>query len=134
MRVRARCAARRGKGISAASAPRAITAATGARLVETVAIPVAADPSVPAYTASKTGIVGLTRALAHQWGADGIRVNAIAPGYIDTDMVAAVPEEALKKIIGTIPVGRLGKAEEIASAVSFLASEGSGFMTGSCGR
>ncbi len=58
-------------------------------------------------------------------------MNCVAPGYIDTDMVASVPEEALKKIIGGIPVGRLGKASEIAGAVAFLASDSAGFMTGS---
>jgi len=57
-------------------------------------------------------------------------VNCVAPGYIDTDMVAAVPEEAMKKIIATIPVGRLGKAEEIAAMVAFLASDKAGFVTG----
>ncbi|MFN6940772.1 MAG: SDR family oxidoreductase, partial [Parvibaculum sp.] len=60
----------------------------------------------------------------------GITVNCIAPGYIDTDMVAAVPEKVLDGIIATIPVGRLGKAEEIAHCVSFLADEHAGFITG----
>ena len=83
------------------------------------------------YSAAKAGMIGFTKALAQESANKGITVNCVAPGYIDTDMVAAVPEVALKKIISTIPVGRLGKAEEIASAVSFLASEGSGFMTGS---
>ena len=71
-----------------------------------------------------------TKALAQESASKGVTVNAIAPGYIDTDMVAAVPEDVLKKIISTIPVGRLGKAEEIAHAVSFLASDGAAFMTG----
>ena len=83
------------------------------------------------YSAAKAGMIGFTKALAQEGASKGITVNCVCPGYIDTDMVAAVPEDVLKKIIGTIPVGRLGKAEEIASAVSFLASEGSGFMTGS---
>jgi acetoacetyl-CoA reductase len=83
------------------------------------------------YSAAKAGMIGFTKALAQESANKGVTVNCVAPGYIDTDMVAAVPEDALKKIIATIPVGRLGKAEEIASAVSFLASEGSGFMTGS---
>jgi acetoacetyl-CoA reductase len=83
------------------------------------------------YSAAKAGMIGFTKALAQECANKGVTVNAVAPGYIDTDMVAAVPEEAMKKIIATIPVGRLGKAEEIASAVAFLASEGSGFMTGS---
>ncbi|MFN3465774.1 MAG: acetoacetyl-CoA reductase [Terricaulis sp.] len=83
------------------------------------------------YSAAKAGMIGFTKALAQEGASKGITVNCVCPGYIDTDMVAAVPEDVLKKIISTIPVGRLGKAEEIASAVSFLASEGSGFMTGS---
>jgi len=58
-------------------------------------------------------------------------VNAIAPGYIDTDMVAAVPEDVLQKIVARIPVGRLGKAEEIARSVAFLVDENAGFITGS---
>jgi len=82
------------------------------------------------YSAAKAGMIGFTKALAQEGASKGVTVNAIAPGYIDTDMVAAVPEEVLKKIISTIPVGRLGKAEEIAHAVSFLASDGAAFMTG----
>lgn len=83
------------------------------------------------YSAAKAGMIGFTKALAQENASKGITVNAIAPGYIDTDMVAAVPEDVLKKIISTIPVGRLGKAEEVAHCVSFLASENSGFITGS---
>jgi acetoacetyl-CoA reductase len=82
------------------------------------------------YSAAKAGMIGFTKALAQEGAKKGVTVNAIAPGYIDTDMVAAVPEEVLNKIIATIPVGRLGKAEEIAKAVSFLASEDAGFITG----
>jgi acetoacetyl-CoA reductase len=82
------------------------------------------------YSAAKAGMIGFTKALAQESAAKGVTVNCVCPGYIDTDMVAAVPEEALKKIIATIPVGRLGKAEEIAHAVSFLASDGAAFMTG----
>jgi acetoacetyl-CoA reductase len=83
------------------------------------------------YAAAKSGIHGFTKALAQEGARFGITVNAIAPGYIDTDMVAAVPENVLQGIIAGIPVGRLGKASEIADAVSFLASEGSAFITGS---
>jgi len=83
------------------------------------------------YSASKAGVIGLTRALSLELGRFGVTVNAIAPGYIDTEMVAAVPENVLEKIVARIPVGRLGHAEEIARAVSFLASEDGGFITGS---
>lgn len=83
------------------------------------------------YAAAKSGIHGFTKALAQEGARAGITVNAIAPGYIDTDMVAAVPAEVLDKIVAKIPVGRLGKAEEIARGVVFLTAEDSGFVTGS---
>jgi acetoacetyl-CoA reductase len=82
------------------------------------------------YSAAKAGVIGFTKALAQETARKNITVNCIAPGYIDTDMVAAVPEDVLKGIIAQIPVGRLGKSEEIARCVAFLASEGAGFMTG----
>jgi len=83
------------------------------------------------YAAAKSGIHGFTKALAQEGARNGVTVNAIAPGYIDTDMVAAVPEEVLGKIIAKIPVNRLGKANEIARGVSFLVDEHAGFITGS---
>lgn len=83
------------------------------------------------YAAAKSGIHGFTKALAQEGASKGITVNAIAPGYIDTDMVRAVPEEVLKKIVARIPVGRLGKAEEIARGVLFLVADEAGFITGS---
>jgi acetoacetyl-CoA reductase len=83
------------------------------------------------YAAAKSGIHGFTKALAQEGAKYGVTVNAIAPGYIDTDMVAAVPAPVLEKIVAKIPVGRLGQAEEIARGVAFLASEDAGFITGS---
>ena len=83
------------------------------------------------YAAAKSGIHGFTKALAQEGAKYGVTVNAIAPGYIDTDMVAAVPPAVLEKIVAKIPVGRLGQAEEIARAVAFLTSENGGFVTGS---
>ena len=83
------------------------------------------------YAAAKSGIHGFTKALAQEGARSGVTVNAIAPGYIDTDMVAAVPEDVLGKIVAKIPVGRLGKAEEIARGVAFLVDENAGFVTGS---
>ncbi len=82
------------------------------------------------YSAAKAGIIGFTKALAQETARKGITVNCIAPGYIDTDMVAAVPEKVLESIIASIPVGRLGKADEIANSVSYLCSEEAAFMTG----
>jgi acetoacetyl-CoA reductase len=83
------------------------------------------------YAAAKSGIHGFTKALALEGAKFGVTVNAIAPGYIDTDMVAAVPEDVLEKIVAKIPVGRLGHASEIARGVTFLCAEEGGFITGS---
>jgi acetoacetyl-CoA reductase len=83
------------------------------------------------YAAAKSGIHGFTKALAQEGAAHGVTVNAIAPGYINTEMVAAVPERVLEKIIERIPVGRLGTAEEIARAILFLVADEAGFITGS---
>jgi acetoacetyl-CoA reductase len=82
------------------------------------------------YSAAKAGIIGLTKALAQENAAKGITVNAIAPGYINTEMVQAMPEATLESIIKQIPLGRLGKSEEVASTALFLASDNAGFMTG----
>jgi acetoacetyl-CoA reductase len=83
------------------------------------------------YAAAKSGIHGFTKALAQEGAKFNVTVNALAPGYIDTDMVAAVPADVLDKIVAKIPVGRLGKAEEIARGVAFLCGEEAAFITGS---
>ena len=83
------------------------------------------------YAAAKSGIHGFTKALALEGAGRGITVNAIAPGYVDTEMVRAVPPTVLEKIIATIPVGRLGTPEDIARAVLFLVADEAGFITGS---
>jgi acetoacetyl-CoA reductase len=83
------------------------------------------------YAAAKSGIHGFTKALAQEGAGKGVTVNAIAPGYIDTEMVRAVPEDVLKKIVARIPTGRLGMAEEIARGVLFLVGDEAGFITGS---
>ncbi|HXK55724.1 MAG TPA: acetoacetyl-CoA reductase [Gammaproteobacteria bacterium] len=82
------------------------------------------------YSAAKAGIIGFSKALAQETARKGITVNTICPGYINTEMVAAVPEKVLEGIIATIPVGRLGKAEEIAAMVRFLVSDEAAFITG----
>jgi acetoacetyl-CoA reductase len=83
------------------------------------------------YAAAKSGIHGFTKALAQEGAGKGITVNAIAPGYINTDMVRAVPQPVLEKIVARIPVGRLGEASEIARGVLFLVADEGGFITGS---
>ena len=82
------------------------------------------------YSAAKAGVLGFTKALARETAAKGITVNAIAPGYIKTDMTAAIREDILESIIKGIPVGRMGDPKEIANAVLFLIGEHSGFITG----
>ncbi|MBI1260527.1 MAG: acetoacetyl-CoA reductase [Rhizobiales bacterium] len=82
------------------------------------------------YSAAKAGVIGFTKALAQEVARKGVTVNCIAPGYINTEMVAAVPEKVLESIIASIPVGRLGTGEEIAHCVKFLADDKSGFITG----
>ena len=83
------------------------------------------------YSAAKAGIIGFTKALALECARKGITVNAIAPGYIRTDMVAVMREDVLKSVIATIPVGRLGEAEDVARCVVFLADDKASFITGS---
>ena len=83
------------------------------------------------YAAAKSGIHGFTKALAQEGAAKGITVNAIAPGYVDTDMVRAVPANVLEKIVARIPVGRLGTPDDIARGVLFLVADEAGFITGS---
>ncbi len=82
------------------------------------------------YSAAKAGLIGFTKALAQESAKKGITVNVVCPGYIDTEMVQAVPEKVLESIIATIPVGRLGSAAEIAACVAFLCGPESGFITG----
>ena len=82
------------------------------------------------YAAAKSGIHGFTKALAQEGASKGITVNAIAPGYINTEMVQAVPDNVLEKIVARIPVGRLGEADEIARGVLFLVDDNAGFITG----
>jgi acetoacetyl-CoA reductase len=83
------------------------------------------------YSTAKAGIIGFTKALALENARKGVTVNCVCPGYIDTEMVAAVPEKVLEGIIATIPTGRLGKPEEIGSVVAYLVSDAAEWMTGS---
>lgn len=83
------------------------------------------------YSASKAGLIGFSRSLAQEVARKGITVNCVAPGYIGTEMVAAIPEEVLKKLLAGVPVGRLGDAREIARTVQFLVDDDAGYITGS---
>lgn len=82
------------------------------------------------YAASKAGMIGLTKALAREFAGKGVTVNAIAPGFIETDMVKGISAEAMEKVVARIPLGRLGKASEIAGTVAFLASREGDYITG----
>ena len=83
------------------------------------------------YAATKAGDIGFTKALAQEGARAGITVNVVAPGYINTDMMSTIPDKVMEGIVGGIPVGRLGEAEEIARCVAFLTSDDAGFITGS---
>ncbi len=83
------------------------------------------------YAATKAGDIGFTKSLAQEGARAGITVNVVAPGYINTDMMSTIPEKVMDQIVGGIPVGRLGEAEEIARCVAFLTSDDAGFVTGS---
>jgi 3-oxoacyl-[acyl-carrier protein] reductase len=88
------------------------------------------NPGQANYAASKAGIIGLTKALARELGTRGVRVNAVAPGYIDTELTGVLPEEVRNAILGSTPLGRLGEPEDVARAVRFLCSDESAFVTG----
>jgi NAD(P)-dependent dehydrogenase (short-subunit alcohol dehydrogenase family) len=84
------------------------------------------------YGAAKAGVIGFTKSLAKELARSGCTVNCIAPSYIDTEMLRAVPEKVMEKFIASIPLGRLGSPEELAATAAFLASDDSSFITGEC--
>jgi 3-oxoacyl-[acyl-carrier protein] reductase len=90
----------------------------------------AGNPGQANYAAAKAGVAGMTRALARELGSRGITVNCVAPGFIETDMTASLPEEQQKALLGQIPLGHLGKASDVAHAVAFLASSRAAYVTG----
>ena len=96
----------------------------------TSVVALSGNPGQTNYVAAKAGIIGFTRALAKEIGSRGVTVNCIAPGFIDTDMTAGLPDEQRAKLLEQIPLGRLGLAEDIACAVEFIASPAAGYITG----
>jgi 3-oxoacyl-[acyl-carrier protein] reductase len=89
------------------------------------------NPGQANYTAAKAGVVGMTKSLARELGSRNITVNCIAPGFIDTDMTRALPEESKKALLAQIPLGRLGSVQDVAAALAYLVSPGGGYVTGS---
>lgn len=83
-----------------------------------------------AYAATKAGLIGLTKSLARELAGRNVRVNAVSPGFIDTEMTARLPDSVREKILEQVPLGRLGSADEVAHAVAFLASDAAGYITG----
>lgn len=110
---------------------RGMMKARGGRVINiTSVVGHSGNPGQANYCAAKAGVSGLTRSLARELGSRNITVNCVAPGFIDTDMTRALPESQRDALLGQIPLGRLGQAEEIAAAVAFLASQRAGYITG----
>jgi 3-oxoacyl-[acyl-carrier protein] reductase len=105
-------------------------ARTGRIINITSVVGAAGNPGQANYAAAKAGVAGMTRALAQELGSRNITVNCVAPGFIDTDMTHALPDAARNELLGKIPLGRLGAAEEVAGAVAFLAGPKAGYVTG----
>jgi 3-oxoacyl-[acyl-carrier protein] reductase len=110
---------------------RGMMKAKGGRIVNITSVVGATGNAGQAnYAAAKAGIIGFTKSLAKEVGSRNITVNSVAPGFIDTDMTRALPEEHRNALLGNIPLGRLGSAEEIAGAVAFLCSDDAAYVTG----
>lgn len=103
---------------------------SGAIVNVTSVVGLRGNPGQANYVSSKAGVVGLTKALARELGSRGVRVNAVAPGYIDTELTQALPEKAREAILANTPLARLGEPEDVARAVRFLCSDEASFVTG----
>jgi 3-oxoacyl-[acyl-carrier protein] reductase len=102
----------------------------GGRMINMSSVSALGSPGQPNYAAAKAGIIGFSKSLAREVGSRNITVNCVAPGFIDTDMTRALNPELREGVLKAIPLGRLGRAEDVAAAVVFLASPGAGYMTG----
>ncbi len=110
---------------------RAMMKARAGRIINiTSVVASSGNPGQANYAAAKAGVAGMSRALARELGSRNITVNCVAPGFIDTDMTRALPEAQRDALLGQIPLGRLGQAEEVAAAVAYLASPRAGYVTG----
>ncbi|MGH3062447.1 MAG: 3-oxoacyl-ACP reductase FabG, partial [Gaiellaceae bacterium] len=103
---------------------------SGAIVNVTSVVGLRGNPGQANYVSSKAGVVGLTKALARELGSRGVRVNAVAPGYIDTELTQALPEKAREAILANTPLARLGEPEDVARSVRFLCSDEASFVTG----
>lgn len=110
--------------------PKMIRARWGRMIFVSSVVAFSGSPGQANYAASKAGLVGFARSLAREIGSRGVTVNVVAPGFVDTDMTATLSLARREEVLGQVPLGRMAKPEEVASAVLFLASEGSGYVTG----
>jgi 3-oxoacyl-[acyl-carrier protein] reductase len=116
--------------LSAAAGKVMLSQKSGSIVNITSVVALTGNAGQSAYVAAKAGVIGLTKSLAHEFGSRNIRVNAVAPGYIETDMTAALPEALKNQYLERIPLRRFGGADEVAKVVSFLASDASAYVTG----